>query len=258
MGRIIALFNQSGGVGKTTLTMNVGYQLAARGHRTLIVDVDPQSSLTVFMGLHPFRLSKTIYDAVVKEEELPIHRGIHQLDLVPSNIVLSKAEMELSAAIRREDRLVAALEPHRDAYDFILLDCPPSLGILSIMCLVAATHLLIPIQTEYKAVEGTLLLLNTILETLQKANRSLKVAGLVPTMYDARTSQGVRTLDYIEKIFGQLQQNRIFEKSQLYPAIPRRTDFADAASAHLPLAIYAPNHEALKPLNVLTESLENL
>jgi chromosome partitioning protein len=258
VGNIIALFNQSGGVGKTTLTMNVGYQLAARGHRTLIVDADPQSSLTVFMGLHPFRLSKTIYDAVVREEALPIHRNIHQLDLVPSNIILSKAEMELASAIRREDRLAAALEPHRDAYDFILIDCPPSLGILSIMCLVAATHLLIPIQTEYKAVEGTMLLLNTILETLQKANRDLKVAGLVPTMYDARTSQGVKTLDYIEKIFGQLQQHKIFEKSRLYPAIPRRTDFADAASAHVPLAIYAPKNEALQPLNVLTESLENL
>ena len=238
--------------------MNAGYQLAALGHRVLLVDMDPQSSLTVFMGLHPFKIPKTVYDAIVREEELPIHHNIHDLDLAPSNIILSKAEMELASAIRREDRLIAALEAHQDAYDFILVDCPPSLGILSIMCLVAATHLLIPIQTEYKAVEGTMLLLNTILETVQKANRKLKIAGIVPTMYDGRTSQGVKTLEYIQQTFTKLRQHKIFADAEVYPAIPRRTDFADASKAHQPLAVYAPRQSALKQLNHLTQSLEAL
>ncbi len=258
MSKIIALFNQSGGVGKTTLTMNVGYHLAQRKHRVLLVDIDPQSSLTLFMGKNPFKIEHSIYDAVVHEKELPILSNIHGMDLVPSHIILSKAEMELASAIRREDRLSYALESQQDNYDFILVDCPPSLGILSIMCLVAATHLLIPIQTEYKAIEGTMFLLRTVMEIVQKANRKLKIAGVVPTMYDARTSQGTKALEYIQSAFTELQQHKIFKDSTIYPPIPRRTDFADASKSHEPLAIYAPKHSVLKQLNDLAKNLEKI
>ena len=258
MAKIISLFNQSGGVGKTTLTMNLGYQLALMDKKVLLVDIDPQSSLTVFMGLNPFQLEKTMYDAIIYEEELPIHHDIHQLDLAPSNIILSKADFELASAIRREDRLISALEPHLEYYDFILIDCPPSLGILSIMSLVASTYLLIPIQTEYKAVEGTILLLRTILEMVQKANKKLRVAGIIPTMYDARTSQGVKTLKYILDIFEELREHQIFKDSTAYPVIPRRTDFADASVSHQPLALYAPRQSAIKQLNEIALGLEEL
>lgn len=155
---VIALFNQSGGVGKTTLTMNLGYQLTRRNHRVLLLDLDPQASLTTFMGLDPTSLDKTLYEAVVGEETLPIHSGIHQMDLVPTNINLSGAEIELVSALMREMRLKNALAPIVNHYDFILLDCPPSLGILTVIGLVAATHLLVPIQCQFKSFQGTDLL----------------------------------------------------------------------------------------------------
>lgn len=258
MTKIISLFNQSGGVGKTTLTMNLGYQLALMGKKILLVDADPQSSLTVFMGLKHYELKESIYDAVVHREKLPIHTNIHQVDLVPANIVLSKADLELASALRREDRLISALQPHLGEYDFILIDCPPSLGIMSVMALVASDYLLIPIQTEYKAVEGTILLLKTVLEMVQVANHQLKVAGIIPTMFDARTSQGVKTHKYIHSIFEELREHPIFDQARVYPAIPRRTDFADAATAHKPLALYSPRHAVIELLNEIAQKLEEL
>jgi chromosome partitioning protein len=253
---IIALFNQSGGVGKTTLSMNIGYQLAILGKRVLLVDLDPQSSLTTFMGLKPFELEQTIRDALVKEEALPIHKNIHTMDLVPSNIFLSESEMQLVTEFRREYRLKDALEPLKDSYDYILIDCPPSLGLLSIMSLVAATRLLIPIQTEYKAVEGTMFLLKTISDLVRKVNRDIQVLGAVPTMYDDRTVQGKSALQTINLIFEQLKVHKNFQKAQVYPSIPRRTDFANASAAHQPLAVFAPGHDALKPLTQIAKQLD--
>lgn len=126
--RIIALFNQAGGVAKSTLTQNLGYHLAKREHRVLLIDIDPQASLTKFMGLVPSQLQKTIADAIIDEQPLPIHDGIHGMDLVPANRVLSRAEMQLVSAAMRELRLKEAVESVLDDYDFILVDCPPSLG----------------------------------------------------------------------------------------------------------------------------------
>ena len=213
MSRIIALFNQSGGVAKTTLTMNLGYHLAQRHpHRVLLVDLDPQATLTTFMGLDPVELAKTVYEAVVGEEPLPIQGPIHDLNIAPSNINLSAAELELVAALMREMRLKEALNPVTDDYDFILIDCPPSLGILSMIGLVAATHVLVPIQTQFKAFQGTDLLVNTVAGLRGKANRNLAIAaGFIPTMYDGRTAQETRTL------------NAIIE--QLSPSLPSTIQF---------------------------------
>ncbi|MGK7893381.1 MAG: ParA family protein, partial [Xenococcus sp. (in: cyanobacteria)] len=132
MGKIIALFNQAGGVAKTTLTMNIGYHLSKRNNRILLIDIDPQASLTSFMGIEPFDLETTIYDALVPKDEeievLPLHKNLHNMDLLPSNIDLANAEQELIFAELRELRLSQVLEPIQDKYDFILIDCPPSLG----------------------------------------------------------------------------------------------------------------------------------
>ncbi|WGV29080.1 ParA family protein [Halotia branconii] len=250
MTPIIALFNQSGGVGKTTLTMNLGYHLAQMGRKVLLVDIDPQSSLTTFMGLESMELESTIYNAIVHQDKIPIIHDLHSMDLVPSNIKLSKAEMELSAAIMRELRLKQSLETIQEQYDYILIDCPPSLGILSIMSLVAATHVLIPIQTEFKALKGTELLLNTIVEVLNVANRKLKVAGIIPTMYDARTSQGEQSLQSI--------QTQLSKVGIVHTTIPRATDFANASQARKPLAVFNPKHPTLKLLKEISKTLDSL
>lgn len=250
MRRIIAFFNQSGGVGKTTLTMNIGYHLAQHQHRVLLIDMDPQGSLTAFMGLEPFDLETTVYHALIQQQPLPLYTDLHGMTLAPSSIHLSRAEMELSSAIMREQRLKAALAPIEHDYDFILLDCPPSLGILSIMSLVTATHVLIPIQTEFKALKGTELLLTTIVEVMEVANRGLKIAGMVPTMYDARTSQAKQSLESIQKIAGQV--------GPVLPTVPRKTDFANAAQAREPLLTYAPQNPALSSLQAIAQILEAL
>ena len=188
---IIALFNQSGGVGKTSLTMNLGYHLTQKKkNRVLLIDMDPQASLTTFMGLEPENITQTIYQAVVGEEDLPVHPElIHGMSFTPANINLSAAELELVAALMREMRLKNALTPVLDKYDYILIDCPPSLGILSVVSLVAATHVLVPIQCQFKSFQGTDLLLKTVARLRKGANPSLAIAGCMPTMYDDRTAQ---------------------------------------------------------------------
>lgn len=248
--KIIALFNQSGGVGKTSLTMNLGYLLAQRKHPVLLVDMDPQASLTTFMGLDAYDLPKTVYDAIVQDEDLPIQHSIHGMDLAPANIHLSAAEMKLVLAEFREIRLKDALEPIQDQYDFILIDCPPSLAILSYISLVAATHVLVPIQTHYKSLVGCNLLLDTVARVRQRANRQLKVAGFIPTMHEGQTVQAKTSLNSIE--------TQLTNVAPVFPPIPRSIAFADAAQMHEPLAMFAPKHPAIDILTQITGALEKL
>jgi len=250
MSRVIALFNQSGGVGKSTLTMNLGYHLAQHQNRVLLLDMDPQASLTTFMGLEPAELNKTVYEAVVGEEPLPIHSKIHGMDIAPSNINLSAAELELVAVLMREMRLKEALAPISEHYDFILVDCPPSLGILSILSLVAATHVLVPIQTQFKAFQGTDLLLRTVAGLRSRANRHLAFAGFIPTMYDGRTAQETRTFKAI--------QEQLSPLARVFQPIPRTIAFADASEARLPLVKSNPKHPAVAVMEKVAESLEKL
>lgn len=250
VAKVIALFNQAGGVAKTSLSMNLGYQLAQRHHRVLLADMDPQASLTTFMGLDVYSLTRTIYHAVVLCEDMPIHEGIHKMDLAPANLKLSAAELELVVADMRDLRLKEALAPLLDSYDFILIDCPPSLGILSYLSLVASTHALIPIQTHYKALVGTDLLLDTISRVRSRANKALKIAGIVPTMHEAQTIQGKMSLQTIE---GQLSQ-----VGKIYAPIPRSIAFADASQENIPLALFAPKHPAVAILDTIAQGLEEL
>jgi len=194
MSKIIALFNQSGGVSKTSLTMNLGYHLAKRSQKVLLVDMNPQASLTAFMGLDPSELQETVYESIMNGSDAALRKNLHNMDLLPSNINLSGAELELVVADMRDSRLKEVLDPLSSHYDFILIDCPPSLGILSYISLVISTHVLIPIQTEYKALKGTELLLQTIARVRKRANRSLQIAGVIPTLYDTRTVQAFQSL----------------------------------------------------------------
>lgn len=257
MSLIICLFNQAGGVGKSTLAINLGYHLAQlkpaktkHHYRVLLIDIDPQASLTNFMGIMPESQEKTIYNAVIDQEALPILKGIHGMDFVPSSQDLTSAELELVVADMRDLRLQYALEPVSEHYDFILIDCPPSLGILTYISLVASTHVLVPIQTQYKAFLGTELLLNTVKRVKSLPNRKLKIAGFIPTMFDSRNSQDERTLLAIQE---QLSQVGI-----VYDPIPRSTAFADAAEENVPLAIFNPKHPALSILKKIVKGLEKL
>lgn len=229
--------------------MNVGYHLAALKNRVLLVDMDPQASLTNFMGFEPldFEVESTVYHALVKEEPLPIQTNVFGMDLAPANIYMSRAEMELVAVMQREQRLAQSLEPIQDEYDFVLIDCPPSLGILSILGLVAATHVLVPIQTEYKAMRGTELLMQTVTDIRRKANKGLQFAGIIPTMYDSRVSQHTRSLEAI--------QTQLAQISPIMPAIPRATDFTNASEEHQPLAMYNRRHPAVKILKKIAQHL---
>lgn len=247
MSRTIALFNQAGGVGKSTLTMNLGFHLSQRGRKVLLVDMDPQGSLTLFMGLEASELDKTVYNAVVEDEPIPIHNNIHGMDLAPSNIDLSGAELALVVADLRDYRLRNALDPIREQYDDILIDCPPSLGILSYISLVAATHVLIPIETHNKALRGTELLFQTLARVQKGANRSLRVAGIVPTMYDSRTAQGNRSLKSIQQLG---------DRIPVFATVPNAIAFADASEKCLPLALYSANHSALDALDAIADSLD--
>ena len=250
MAKIIAFFNQAGGVAKTSLTMNIGYQLSLLQQRVLLVDLDPQASLTIFMGLESHELVSIIADSLLDEDApLPIHRGLHGMDLVPANIDLSAVEIQLSSVMARETRLQQALAGELDNYDFILIDCPPSLGILSILALTAATHVLVPVQTHFKAFKGVELLLDTIAKVKKRINPSLGIAGFVPTLY-TNASQDRQILAAL--------QEQVSSLATVFPPIPRATAFADAAMSLQPLAVYSPRHPAIATLETIALSLEKL
>lgn len=191
------------------------------------------------MGLEPADLEKTIYDALVSEEEepIPIHQDLHGTSLAPANILLANAEQELIFAELREFRLKEVLAPILDNYDFILIDCPPSLGILSQISLVASTHVLVPIQCQFKALKGTDSLLKTVARVQRKLNKSLKIAGFFPTMYSANNSLDQRTL--------QSMTEQLSPLGTIFPPLPRATAVAEAAEIGRPLALCPPKNQAI-------------
>ena len=252
MSKIIAVFNQAGGVAKTTLTMNLGYQLAQRGHRVLLVDIDPQASLTTFMGLESYDLEHIIADVLLDEDlllEPAIHHNLHGMDLVPANLNLSAVELQLASVMAREIRLKQALVTAQSNYDFILIDCPPSLGILSILGLTAATHVLVPVQTHFKAFKGVELLLDTVKKVRKRVNPDLAIAGFIPTLY-SNASQDRQILTAL--------QTQVSTLATVFPPIPRATAFADAAMSLQPLAVYNRSHPAVAILETIAEGLEEL
>lgn len=232
MSKIIALFNQAGGVGKTTLTQNIGYHLTQNKQKVLLIDLDPQASLTSFMGLEPAEQKKTIYESLVEEEralELPIQTGRFGMDFIAANLLLANAEQQLIFANLREFRLQQLLEPLRKNYDFILIDCPPSLGLLSLIALVASDGILVPIQTQFKATVGTDSLLKTVFKVRKQINSGLKIIGFIPTQYLKSNKTEQRVLELIEE-----QLNAV---APILPPLPRATAIAEATEYGKPFAL---------------------
>ncbi|MGH7448648.1 MAG: ParA family protein, partial [Longimicrobiales bacterium] len=233
MSRVIAIANQKGGVGKTTTAINLGAGLAVAERRTLVVDMDPQGNATSGMGLDRARLSGSIYDVLIEGIAMPDVRReqVHFpcLDIVPSSQDLVGAEVELVDRSQRELVLRRALEVIRDEYDYVLLDCPPSLGLLTLNTLAAADTVLIPIQCEFYALEGLSQLLNTVRLVQQNLNPKLQIEGVLLTMYDQRLNLSRQVADEAKEYFG----SRVFKS-----VIPRNVRLAEAPSFGKPIVLY--------------------
>ena len=233
MSRVIAIANQKGGVGKTTTAINLGASLAVAEKRTLVVDIDPQGNATSGLGLEHRGQVATVYEALVEGRPVQecVVRGVHfdSLDLVPSNRDLVGAEIELVQVPQRETVLRRALEPLRDEYDFVLVDCPPSLGLLTLNTLTAADSVLIPIQCEFYALEGLSQLLNTVRLVQRGLNSSLDIEGVLLTMYDRRLNLSKQVAAEAREYFG----GRVYRT-----AIPRNVRLAEAPSFGKPIVVY--------------------
>jgi chromosome partitioning protein len=233
--RITAVCNQKGGVGKTTTTINVGAALAEMGWRVLLVDFDPQGSLSVGLGLNPQGIDRTVYDLLTERRVdaagLVVHTRVPGLDLLPSNIDLSAAELQLVGEVAREFTLQRALRPLRDAYDVILIDCQPSLGLLTVNALTAAHGVLIPLECEFFALRGVALLTDTIAKVRERLNPDLVVDGVLGTMFDGRTVHGREVLARVVEAFG----DAVF-----HTVISRTIRFPETTVAGEPITRYAP------------------
>jgi chromosome partitioning protein len=245
--RILALANQKGGVGKTTTAVNASAYLARVGYRVLLVDIDPQGNATSSIGVDKHSLESTIYDALIDDrplDECLLYEVRPGLDLLPANEVLAGAEVELVSMRKREFKLAGALAPHVDRYDAIVVDCPPSLGLLTLNALTAARGVVIPIQCEYLALEGLMQLINTIDLVKRRLNPKLDVTGVLMTMFDARTRLASQVVNDVRRFF----PKRIFET-----VIPRTVRLAEAPSYGQPIFEYdasSPAAEAYRRFGV--------
>ena len=246
--KIIAIFNQSGGVGKTTLTFNLAYHLQALGHPTLVIDLDSQATLTDFLGL--LNTTDSPYAALVEEGELPIHKHEHGFDCVPATNQLAKAEFLLTSLEFSESRLGEAISKLETPYTFILIDCPPSIGNLTVNALVAATHILAPISTKYKGYAGTDELLGTLARIKKRGNKNLQIAGFVPTLYQSSTKHD---RDILEQIRSQCSQ-----LSTVFDPLPLATAMDNASMSKQPLAVYDRRHKNIPVLDAIAQELVKL
>lgn len=234
MGRIIVIANQKGGVAKTTTAVNLASYMAMEGKKVLLVDLDPQGNASSGLGINREEAQGCIYDVIINGVSVDAVKQDTELDnlkLVPATIQLAGAEIELVAAISREAKLKKALSGVKDKYDFIILDCPPSLGLLTLNALTAADTLLIPIQCEYYALEGLGQLMNTYDLVKKHLNPDLEIEGVVLTMFDARTNLAIQVVDEVKTYF----KGKVFAT-----IIPRNVRLSEAPSHGKPIALYDP------------------
>lgn len=251
MGRIIAFSNQKGGVGKTTTCVNMAAYLATMGKKVLLVDIDPQGNATTGLGFSKSKLKKSVYRVLIEEEQVKTNvlpTQLESLFILPANIDLAGAEVELVYKKGREKVLAGALKQVKKDYDYILIDCPPSLGLITINALAASDSVIIPIQSEYYALEGLSQLMNTISLVRQHLNRDLEVEGVVLTMYDSRSLISKQIAAEIKKFF----TKKLYEI-----VIPRNVRLSEAPSHGKPIVLHDPKCAGAKAYAALTEEFVN-
>ena len=248
MGKAIAIFNQKGGVGKTTTNINLGACLALKGEKVLILDIDPQGNTTSGIGIQKSSLDYTVYDLLIEDDfdtqKAIIETSVEGLDIIPASVDLAGAEIELVEIEGREKKLRNAINKVRDRYDYIFIDCPPSLGLLTINSLTAVESVLVPIQCEFYALEGVSQLVNTIELVKKNLNQDLEIEGVILSMFDGRTNLAIQVVQEVKKYFG----------SKVYSTvIPRNVRLAEAPSYGLPIMQYDPKSKGAQAYNAFAE-----
>ena len=241
MSKVIAITNQKGGVGKTTTSVNLSAALAYMGKKVLLIDIDPQANATQGIGVDRSHLELTVYDAITQNvplKDIILPTNVEGLDMVPANIDLAGVEIELSQVKSgREQRLKKALDVEKNKYDYVIIDCPPALGLLNTNALTAADTVLIPVQCEYYALEGLTQLLNTILLTQKVFNEDLTIEGVLLTMLDSRTNLGIEVSQEVRKYF----REKVYDV-----VIPRNIKLSEAPSEGLNIFDYDSHSEGAK------------